>query len=282
MWRLGRIAPLALALCLGLLPGATLAGPWTRIRIATEGAYPPWNFTDKEGALIGFEVDLAHDLCRRIGATCELVARDWDSLVPGLQAGDYDAIMDGLTITEARAQVIRFSASYARPPAAFAVRKTSALAGLTSEPGQLDLDDLDAGEQAALDRLKQALAGKTVGVEVASPAARFLQTFMAAAVEIRKYASLEDLDGDLEAGRIDLALAPMSHWQPLLAAGAGKDLGVIGPGLTGGPFGAGVAVGLRQADDDLVELFNQAIGAASGDGSIARMAEQWFGYDVSS
>jgi octopine/nopaline transport system substrate-binding protein len=282
MWRPDRIAPLALALCLGLLPGAAPAKPWTKIRIATEGAYPPWNFTDSAGALIGFEVDLAHDLCRRIGAACELVARDWDGIIPGLRAGDYDAIMDGLTITEARAQAIQFSTSYAQTPAAFAVPKASPLASLTRKRDRLDLSHVKAGEQTALDALRDAFAGKTVGAEVASPAARFLQAFMADTVEIRRYVSLESLDGDLEAGRIDLALASMSHWQPLLAPDSGKSLTLIGPGLTGGPFGPGVGVGIRQADVDLVALFNRAIGAAKADGTIARLAEQWFGYDVSS
>jgi octopine/nopaline transport system substrate-binding protein len=284
MWRPDRIARLALALSLGLglVSGAAPAEPPTRIRIATEGAYPPWNFVDGTGALIGFEVDLAHDLCRRIGAVCELVARDWESIVPGLRAGDYDAIMDGLTITEARAQLIRFSISYAKTPAAFAVRKASPLAGLAGAPARLDLGELDAGEQAALDALRNALAGKTVGVEVASPAAGFLKTFLADAVESRAYVALDSLDADLEAGRIDLALASMSHWQPLLAGERGRSLTLIGPRLTGGPFGAGVGVGIRQADADLAARFNAAIGAARADGTIARLAQQWFGYDLSS
>jgi octopine/nopaline transport system substrate-binding protein len=282
MWRPDRIAPLALALCLGLMPGAALAEPWTRIRIATEGAYPPWNFTDSAGALIGFEVDLAHDLCRRLGVVCDLVARDWEGIIPGLQDGDYDAIMDGLTITEERAKLIQFSTSYAQTPAAFAVPKTSALASLTSKRGRLDLGEVGTGEQAALDALRDALAGKTVGVEVASPPERFLQAFMADTVEIRRYVTLESLDDDLEAGRVDLALASMNHWQPLLAAAGGASLTLIGPGLTGGPFGPGVGVGIRQANDDLVALFNRAIGAAKADGTIARLAQQWFGYDVSS
>ncbi len=117
---------------------------------------------------------------------------------------------------------------------------------------------------------------------MASPPARFLQAFLGDTVEIRRYVSLDGLDGDLEAGRIDLALASMSHWQPLLAAERGKSLTLIGPGLTGGPFGPGVGVGIRQADDDLVALFDRAIGAAKADGTIARLAQQWFGYDVSS
>jgi octopine/nopaline transport system substrate-binding protein len=281
MWKLDRIMALALALCLGLLPGAALAKTWTKIRIATEGAYPPWNFTDSTGALIGFEVDLAHDLCRRIGADCELVVRDWDGIIPGLQAGDYDAIMDGLTFTEARAQKIRFSTSYAKTPVAFAVRKASALANLTSERARLDLSHVDADQQATLDALRTALASKTVGVEVASPPASFLKGFMAGTVEIRRYASLDALDSDLKAGRVDLALASMSHWQPLLASEKGKSLALIGPRLTGGPFGPGVGVGVRKADADLAALFTSAIDAAKADGTIARLAEQWFGYDAS-
>ncbi len=282
MSRPGRIAALVLALCLGLPPGAALAEPRTKIRIATEGAYPPWNFTDDAGALIGFEVDLAHDLCRRLGVTCELVARDWDGLIEGLEAGDYDAIMDGLAITAARAQKIQFSTSYAQTPSAFAARRASPLASLTGKGERLDLGQLDAGGQAALDALTEALAGKTVGVEVASPAAGFLHAFMGDTVEIQSYVSLESLDADLEAGRIDLALASLSHWQPLLGTESHESLTLIGPGLTGGPFGPGVGVGIRQANDDLVALFDRAIEAAKADGTIARLARQWFGYDVSS
>ena len=55
----------------------------TKIRIATEGAYLPWNGQDASGKLIGFEIDLAAELCKRIGATCEVVAQDWDGIIPG-------------------------------------------------------------------------------------------------------------------------------------------------------------------------------------------------------
>ncbi len=282
--RADRLVPLALAVCLGLLPDAALAKTWTAVRIATEGVYPPWNYTDLSGQLIGFEIDLAHDLCRRMGVTCEIVTKDWESLISGLQAADYDAIMDGMTITEARRQVIQFSDSYAQTPAVFAVLKNSALASpasLTSRRDRLDLNQVGPGEQSALDALREAFAGKTVGVEVASPAARFLQSFMADTVEIRKYATLEGLDLDLEARRIDLGLASMSHWQTLLATQGGKDFTLIGPDLTGGPFGSGVGIGLRQSDGDLALLFNRAIAAAKADGTIARLARQWLGYDAS-
>ena len=284
MRRADPVLSLVLALGLALLPQAALAKTWTEVRIATEGAYPPWNYTDGSGQLIGFEIDLAHDLCRRMGVTCEIVTKDWETLIPGLQAADYDAIMDGMTITEARRQVIQFSASYAQTPTVFAVLKDSPLvspASLSSRRDRLDLSQVNPGEQTALDALREAFAGKTVGVEVASPAARFLQTFMADTVEIQEYATLEALDLDLEAKRVDLALASISHWRTLLATQGGKDFTLIGPGLTGGPSGPGVGIGLRQSDADLALSFNRAIAAARADGTITRLAQQWFDYDAS-
>ena len=283
MRRADLITPLVLALVLALVPQAALAKTWTEVKIATEGAYPPWNYTDGSGQLVGFEIDLAHDLCRRMGVTCEIVAKDWDALIPGLQAADYDAIMDGMTITEARRQLIQFSDSYAQTPTVFAVLEGSPLitpASLSSRRDRLDLNQVNPGEQSALDALREAFAGKRVGVEVASPAARFLQTFMADTVEIQEYATLEGLDLDLEAKRVDLALASMSHWRMLLATQGGKDFTLIGPDLAGGPFGPGVGIGLRQSDGDLALPFNRAIAAAKADGTIARLAQQWFGYDA--
>ena len=53
-----------------------------KIRIGTEGAYPPWNSKDASGKLIGFEVELAWQLCRYIGQQCEIVEQDWDGMIP--------------------------------------------------------------------------------------------------------------------------------------------------------------------------------------------------------
>jgi octopine/nopaline transport system substrate-binding protein len=58
------------------------AKDWANIKIATEGAYKPWNFTDASGKLIGFEVDLAEDLCKRMKAKCEIVAQAFDGMIP--------------------------------------------------------------------------------------------------------------------------------------------------------------------------------------------------------
>ena len=84
-----------------------------KIKIATEGAYPPWNSKNEAGKLIGFEVELAWSLCRYIGRQCEIVEQDWDGMIPALQLRKYDAIMAGMSITDERKKVITFSQGYA-------------------------------------------------------------------------------------------------------------------------------------------------------------------------
>jgi octopine/nopaline transport system substrate-binding protein len=282
MWRPEWTPPLVMALCLGLVAGSAAAKEWTTVRIATEGAYPPWNATDSSGQLVGFEIDLANDLCRRMGTECEITAQDWEGIIPALQAGKYDVIMAGMSITDERKKVIQFSDSYAAEPAKFAVLKDSDLASYTSALDHADLDEIDADEQALIDELKTTFDGLTVGVQVATIHANFLEQYLGDAIEVRKYDTQENLDLDLQAGRVDLALASLSYWAPLLETEKGAEFALIGPGLTGGPFGEGVGVGIRQDDDDLVAMINKAIAEAKADGTIARLSEQWFGFDASS
>ena len=69
-----------------------------KIKIGTEGAYPPWNSKDESGKLIGFEVELAYTLCRYIGQQCTIVEQDWDGMIPALIMRKFDAIMAGLSL----------------------------------------------------------------------------------------------------------------------------------------------------------------------------------------
>jgi octopine/nopaline transport system substrate-binding protein len=270
----------AFAVAMGLATGAAVAKDWTTVRIATEGAYPPWNATDPSGKLIGFEIDLANDLCQRMQVECTIVAQDWEGIIPALTAGKYDVIMAGMSITDERKEVINFTDDYAGTPAYFAVVKDSDLAAYEHPLEMANLEEVDAEEQAAIDSLKEALDGKTVGVQVATIHANFLEEYLGDAIEIRTYDTQENLDLDLQAGRVDAALASASYWYPLLETEKGADFALIGPGLDGGPFGWGVGAGIRKEDTDLVEMFNKAIAEAKEDGTINRLAQQWFGFDV--
>jgi len=64
-----------------------------KIKIGTEGAYPPWNSKDASGALIGFEVELANELCAIMKRECTIVEQDWDGMIPALLMRKFDAIM---------------------------------------------------------------------------------------------------------------------------------------------------------------------------------------------
>ena len=282
MSKLCKIAAFGLGLALSAGAVGAAAKDWSQVRIATEGAYPPWNATDSSGQLVGFEIDLANDLCRRMEVQCEIVAQDWEGIIPALQAGKYDAIMAAMSITDERKQVITFSEPYADTPAAFAVLKDSDLASYQGPGGRIDLDELDAPTHAAIDDLKQTLDGKTVGVQVATTHQNFLDEYMADVVDVRRYDTQENLDLDLESGRIDAALADLSYWKPLMASEHGKNVVLIGPSMVGGPYGEGIGVGIRQEDADLKDMFNQAIEAAKADGTITELSEQWFGFDASS
>ena len=72
------------------------------VRLGTEGAYEPWNFVNDAGKLDGFEIELGNELCKRASLSCEWVKNDWDSIIPNLKSGNYDAIIAGMSITEER------------------------------------------------------------------------------------------------------------------------------------------------------------------------------------
>ena len=93
---------LAKALMGAILGAATIfaapvqAKDWKTVTIALEGGYAPWNLTLPGGKLGGFEPELVANLCERIKLQCNLVAQDWDGMIPGLQAGKFDVLMDAV------------------------------------------------------------------------------------------------------------------------------------------------------------------------------------------
>ena len=227
-----RLATFTLAAGL-LVAGQAAAQDWSTIRIATEGAYAPWNFTNAAGELDGFEPELMEDLCARMNAECTLVAQAWDGIIPALQAGRYDAIMAGMSITDARREVIDFTRSYATTPAIFVAPKDSDFAAAGLPEIRVDMVEISPDEQALIDQTRELLSGLTVGVQTATIHENFLREYMGD-IEIRAYDTQENLDLDLQAGRIDLALADQSGWQPLLEGELGEEFMRVGPGFSRG------------------------------------------------
>ncbi|WP_064695569.1 transporter substrate-binding domain-containing protein [Rhizobium aegyptiacum] len=252
---------------------------WTKATITLEGAYAPWNLTNADGTLGGFEPELAKVLCERAKIECTLVASDWDGMIPALNAGKFDVIMDALSITEERRQVIDFTVPYAATPAAFATAKDSPLANaagtgatIKMTPGQTGVKEIEA--------LKELFKGKTIGIQAATVYAKFVYDNFGDIAEIREYKTGADRDLDLQNGRIDLGFDDAVYFANAFQAANGA-LAFTGPEIAGSIWGEGEGLGIRKADTDLRDKFNEAIKSTLADGTVKTLSMKWFKMDVS-
>ena len=250
-----------------------------KIKIGTEGAYPPWNSKDASGKLIGFEVELAYTLCRYIGQQCEIVEQDWDGMIPALIMRKFDAIMSGMSITAERQKAISFSQGYADEVASLAVMKGSDLEGMNTPEG-INLTLGGSGVKKTLKTLTGALAGKTVCTQTATIHQNFLESGDVGKINLRTYKTQDEVNLDLASGRCDVALAAAVAFTDY-AEKSGKPVVLVGPTFSGGAFGNGVGVGIRKDDTELLKAFNKAIEKARKNGDISRIATKWFGFDAS-
>ena len=96
-----------------------------QIRIATEGAYAPFNYTNTDGSLGGFDVDIANALCTKMAAECTIEAQDWDGIIPALKAGKFDAIVSSMSVTPERIEQVDFTEPYFANTLVFLAKKDS-------------------------------------------------------------------------------------------------------------------------------------------------------------
>ncbi len=229
------------------------------LRVAVEGADPPFNYIDKDGNLAGFDVDIADALCARLHMRCELVQQDWDGMVPGLLLGKYDAIVSSMAITDSRKHVMIFAGPYyGSIPARFIARK-----GLAIEATPLGLAD------------------KRVGVQRATIQEKLLRVHFPEAVPAL-YDNQEEVEVDLAAGNIDLAFADqVSLASDFLKSDAGKDFAFVGPPVADPAItGPGAGIALRQEDGDLLEAINRALAAVRADGTYKKLNDKYFDFDI--
>ena len=257
-----KILKFAATLCMGLaLFGQAEAKEWKHITIATEGAFPPWNSTLPDGSLTGYEIDLYKDLCARMNAECTMISHSWEGIIPGLLAGKFDAIIAGMSATEKREKVISFSQSYGTTGQTFAVLRG----------GELE----DMPHSGEVFSLETELPGAEKAV-----ASIFLDKYLADTATIREYKSTEQHDLDLLAGRVDVIMASMGYLSTAAAKEGNSDMVVSGPRFQRGFLGRGSSVGIRKEDTDLRDMFDKAISEAKADGTIKRLSDKWFGFDV--
>jgi octopine/nopaline transport system substrate-binding protein len=268
------------AAALSLLIASGASAQEKTVKIATEGAYAPWNFTAPGGKLDGFEIDLANDLCARMKAKCEVVAQDWDGIIPALNAKKYDAIMAGMTITSKRQEVINFSIPYADTPSTFLAANNSPLAKMPGTGQTYNLGTQQAEAEKAINDLKAVLKGKSIGVQTSTIQSGFADKYLKDVADIREYKTTEAHDLDLQAGRIDAVFAGAAQIIGTLEKPEFKDYATVGPKLTGGVLGAGIAVGLRKDETELKKAFDEAIQGAVKDGTVKKLSQKWFKTDI--
>ena len=238
---------------------ASAADAKKKLRVGTEGAYPPFNLVDKKGQVQGFDIDIAKALCKEMGMDCEFKVQDWDGLIPGLMAKKFDVIIASMSITDERKQKVDFSNKYYQTPARFVAKKG---AGITVS--------------------KEGLKGKSVGVQRATIHENFVRDMFGDAVAVKAYATQDEANMDLVAGRVDLVIADAT----VLLGGfintdAGKGFEFIGPSYVDKKwFGDGVGIALRKGDNELRQKLNKAIDAIRANGVYQKINAKYFDFDV--
>jgi polar amino acid transport system substrate-binding protein len=258
--KLALLAGLAITFSLGVASAQTpqpAAKP--TIRIAMEGAYPPFNFTDPaSNELQGFEVDLLKSLCEVMKAECVLEQHEWDGIVRGLINREYDAIMSSLEITEKRQKRIAFSDPYYRIPAVFIASKETPTGEVTPK----------------------AMAGKRIGTTERSDHEAYLKAHYTES-EIVLYAKADEANLDLLVGRIDAVFGDELFLSKFLQSREGDCCHVMGdapaePAYRRESYG----IGLRKEDQGLSERFNRAIAQVKADGTYDRLRAKYFSFDI--
>ena len=239
------------ALALSAVASASSAGDIPDpLRIATEGAYPPFNSVDANGKLIGFDVDIAMALCKEMKANCELVAQDWDGIIPALVANKYDAIIASMSITDERKQTIDFTNKY-----------YSNYLAIIGEKGKVT---------GAND-----LAGRAVGAQRSTLASQWAEDNLTGKADVKLYDTQTAAYADLSAGRLDAMVSdiyPAMDWL--------KDNG--GYELSGSAIDINdqIGIGIRQRESDLKAAFNKAIDAIRANGTYAKINAKYFSADI--
>jgi polar amino acid transport system substrate-binding protein len=237
-----------LILAAAALAALTLGAQAATVKFGTEGGYPPYNFTDDSGKLSGYDVDVGTELCKRAQLECAFVTNDWDTIIPNLIAGNYDGIIDDMSITEERKQTIDFTDPYFPPdPSRF----------LSKSGTTFDYDHLK---------------GFKIGAQNSTIQAGYLDEKLKADNTIQKYDTQDQELADLNAGNLDLVFIDGSVAGET-AAGSNGALKTDGPDIL---IGEGAGIGVRKADTDLKGKLNTALASMKADGSLDALIKKYF------
>ncbi len=225
-----------------------------KLRIGTEGAYPPFNLIDASGQVVGFDLDVAHALCAKMEVECEVVTSDWDGIIPALNAGKFDFLAASMSVTEERKNAVDFTDHYYTNKLQFVAPK--------SVDFKTDKDYLD---------------GKVIGAQRATIAGTWLEDNMDGVVDIKLYDTQENAYLDLASGRVDGILADSFVQWEWLKSDAGKDFEFKGEPVFDDDK---IAIAVRKGNDELREKLNKALAEIIADGTYEKLNAKYFPFNI--
>ena len=256
-----RFTALAFALpilCMGALT-ANSASEDATIKIAVEGAFPPFNYLDSANQLQGFDVDIAKALCDAAKLKCEFVIQEWTGMIPNLLEKRYDAIISSMSMSTERREKVAFTRRFYDSPSVFIVRKASGVAGTSAN----DLKDIKLGVTLATSQ--EAYAKKFYG-----------------SVETTVFQSSPELYKGLADKTVDIILEDklaVYDWLANTKAGSCCEF-KDGDIKNADYFGDGAGIAVRPGDSRLLELFNTALDTIQSDDTYDTINAKYFPFSI--
>lgn len=239
-------------------PKSPFTPPAFRITVATEGAYPPFNYLDRKGLPAGFEIELAQEACQRMKAECEFVAAKWNDLVPGLLDKKFDIVMSSLEVNSERRRRLGLSRRYYLSPGAFIAAKGQPFDGPPS-----------------------LLRNRKIGVQKESTHADWLDKSFRRSAQIKRYDTVAEALQGLANEEVDAVFGDKVQLWLWSQKPEGKCCEVIGQDIKDTQtLGVGVSAGIRREDVKLRDAFNKALGEMMSDGTYKKINEKYFPFPL--
>lgn len=221
------------------------------IKIGTEGTYPPFTFKNEKGQLEGFDVEVINEVAKRLHVKAEFVPTEWKAMFVGLDSERFDMIANQVSINEKRLEKYDFSAPYTVSGAQIIVNK--------------DTTDINSIED---------IKGRKVGVTQGS---NYEELAKKAGAEIHYYKGANEIFADLAAKRIEAALNDRLFVAEYFLKNPNPNLKVSGKTFDTSKIG----FAFRKGSPELIAEVDKALKEMQADGTYLKIAQKWFGEDVS-
>jgi polar amino acid transport system substrate-binding protein len=230
----------------------------------TPEPYMPFTSVDSAGEWIGLEGDISRAVCAKIEEGCEIKQMAWDGLIPSLTEGKVDFIVGAFSITEARKQVVDFSAPYYTEGTSFV--------GSKRDKTELHLVEAEDGSGQVLS--EDGLKRRIVGVQSSSVQANYVTTYLPD-VDVKAYDTADNSVADLVAGRVDFLLVPDMFIDTFLETEDGDEFEVKVKVPTNPVLGQGVAYAVGKGDAETLSKINTALAEMEADGTLVSLQNKW-------